>query len=296
MDETRSSAGKPIPYSKPDARDDRAWTREDKRVTIDLLDNDKDATGIWKINGRFVKLGDTIELKSGASVTVGKDGRVVYDPSDSTFDALDSGEFGFDTFRYSAFDNEFGTDTATVRVRIKGVNDAPVANDDFVFVPFKPKPVPYPEPIPLPAETASADASNDALIVTTLAVGEEGDPDPLPKNVTIAPLGNDKDVDGHDLTIAQINGKAVSPGDSVKLKSGAVVTVSQDGETLTYKGISGHLGPLRSSEGGSPVYPDPKPPSFTDRFTYRASDGDALSNTAEVTVAQGQVYYYDDLA
>jgi VCBS repeat-containing protein len=285
-----------MPYSRPDARDDHASTREGKPVTIDLLDNDRGATGIWKINGRTVEPGDTVRLDSGARITVGKDGKVLYDPSDSKkFDALDSGELGFDSFRYSAFDNEFGTDTATVRIKIKGVNDAPVAHDDVVYVPFKP--IPYPLPTPIPVDPASAEAGHDGSIVTTLAIGEEGDPDPLPvpRKVEISPLANDKDPDGDDLRIAQIDGKAVSPGDSVKLESGAVVTVSKDGDTLIYKGdIIGYDGPLRSDEAPSWITPEPFP-YFADSFTYRASDGDALSNAAQVTVVQTPIHHYDDL-
>ena len=63
-----------------------------------------------------------------------------------------------------------------MRVKVKGVNDAPVAHDDVVYVPVKP----YPFPGPLPVEDASGKPGDDGPIFTTLAVGEEGDPDPLP--------------------------------------------------------------------------------------------------------------------
>jgi len=74
-------------------------------------------------------------------------------------------------------------------------------------------------------------------------------------------LGNDSDPDGDPLTIAEINGEAVQPGDLITLPSGATLEVNPDG-TVTYS-------PLENSNA-------------PDSFTYTVSDGNGGTDTAVV--------------
>jgi large repetitive protein len=84
--------------------------------------------------------------------------------------------------------------------------------------------------------------------------------------VTIPVLGNDTDVDGETLTVTQIDGQAVTPGDTVPVANGTA-TLNPDG-TVTFT-------------------PDPGFNGVVD-FTYTVSDGTA-SDTANVRVVVDDV-------
>ena len=83
-------------------------------------------------------------------------------------------------------------------------------------------------------------------------------------------LGNDTDVDVEPLQVAQVNGLAANVGTQITLTSGAKVTLNANG-SFTYD----PNGSFESLDTGE---------STTDSFTYKASDGDALSNLATVTI------------
>ena len=122
-------------------------------------------------------------LASGAFVTLNADGSFTYDPNGS-FEALDTGETDTDSFTYRATDGDGGTDIATVRITITGVNDPPVAVDD----------------------TGSTDEDS---VLTVAAPGV---------------LTNDTDVEGDSLTVVRVNGLTTNVGSPVSLASGAIVT------------------------------------------------------------------------
>ena len=260
------------PWKKTDAIDDTGNTDEDNPVTINVLDNDKNATGVYKIfpvkQISDASLTDsaltdsvaaaedyttslstkpyTITLESGATVTL-ENGQVSYDPN-GQFEHLNNGQTASDSFGYAAY-GRYNTDRARVDVTITGVdepttgNHPPVAVNDYKFVNSYPYPQPYPYPETYSVSSAEADASgetstveadlSDDLIYTTLAIGEEGDPG-LPVDIDV--LANDYDPDGDKISVGTINGQAVGKaGDSVTLESGATVTLNEGG-TLTYKG------------------------------------------------------------
>ena len=92
-------------------------------------------------------------------------------------------------------------------------------------------------------------------------------------NVTVAApgvLGNDTDVVADSLSVAQVNGSAANVGVELTLASGAKVTLNANG-SYTYK-PSGAFEGLDTGE------------TATDSFTYRASDGTDLSNSATVSI------------
>jgi VCBS repeat-containing protein len=84
--------------------------------------------------------------------------------------------------------------------------------------------------------------------------------------------GNDYDPDGGKLTIAAVNGSEKNVGQTIKLESGALLTVSEDG-TYRYD-PNGQFDWLTSKETGAANI------SAVDRFQYTLADG----GTATVTV------------
>ncbi|HEX8622668.1 MAG TPA: Ig-like domain-containing protein [Allosphingosinicella sp.] len=121
-----------VPVDTPAvAVDDTVTTTEDKVGTGNLFDangpgndHDPDTSGlrIAAVNGSAADVGQTVTLKSGAKLTVYKDGTYVYDP-DGRFDALTDNTSGavnsyaVDSFQYTLA----GGGTATVTVIVTGV-------------------------------------------------------------------------------------------------------------------------------------------------------------------------------
>ena len=89
------------------------------------IDGDGDALTVTQVNGNVADVGSEITLPvSGAKLTLQSSGDFVYDPFDA-FDYLDAGQSALDSFTYQVDDGNGGTDTATVTIRISGINDAP---------------------------------------------------------------------------------------------------------------------------------------------------------------------------
>lgn len=312
LTDTTSSAWRK--KGKPIARDDAAKTDEDTAVDIDPLANDFRLSGLVAIEGQVVSTGSRIVLSSSATVSVIGDGEIRYDPSSSEIlDSLGDGEFKTETFSYEA-SGDNGSASARVRIIVTGIDDdpapensPPVAVNDFFPASGPIYPIPIPYPVPLEQTTTKAETAEDA----SLSIW----PQPLPVKLKLPVLANDRDADGDTLTIATINGRSVDPGDAIKLKSGAVLRLNDEGTILTYKGgvldrpwptpwpadaESKQLSDLAAADtltfypGPDPLpkpipLPDPIPipgPIYADRFTYQATDGEELSNTASVTIAQ----------
>jgi hypothetical protein len=95
----------------PTANDDGTTVKEDAPiVTIDVLANDTDLD-----NNRFVVMIAT--QGSDGSVNINTDNTLTYIPNRNFC--------GADTFTYTLSDGKGGTDTATVKVTVNAVNDAP---------------------------------------------------------------------------------------------------------------------------------------------------------------------------
>jgi VCBS repeat-containing protein len=122
----------------PKAADDAFATDEDAPVGGNVLadngkgaDSDIDGTTltVTAVNGVAANIGGEIALVSGALLTVAADGTFAYDP-DGRFEGLLAGETATDSFTYTVDDGSGGTDTATVVLTVKGINDLPTARDD----------------------------------------------------------------------------------------------------------------------------------------------------------------------
>ncbi|MBA4801326.1 MAG: tandem-95 repeat protein [Euryhalocaulis sp.] len=177
----------------PRARLDREQTDEYDVLNANVLDNDIDRDDdplvVTGVNGSASSIGSTIELASGALLTLNSDGSYDYDPN-GAFEYLNPSEFAVDTFTYSISDGNGGTSSAQVRITVNGSdappNNAPTANDD-------------------------------------IAAGSEDD-----SALNIDVIGNDTDPDSDALSITEIAGNS-NTGSPITLGSGAQVTVQSDG-------------------------------------------------------------------
>ncbi|MDF1816718.1 MAG: Ig-like domain-containing protein, partial [Verrucomicrobiales bacterium] len=117
----------------PDALNDGFNVDENGTANYDLRTNDTDPDGdnltVSQINGATIGTEGSLTLPSGAVVTLNVDGTVNYNPNDQF--ELPVGQTAIDTFTYQVSDGNGGYDTATTTVTIDGINDAPVANEDF---------------------------------------------------------------------------------------------------------------------------------------------------------------------
>jgi Ca2+-binding RTX toxin-like protein/Mg-chelatase subunit ChlD len=124
------------------ANNDSATTNEESAVLIDVLSNDKDATGdelsITQIQGQDVSAGQTIDVVVNNEV-VGTakvvNGQIEFTPGDK-FDSLNDGQSDQVTFSYTTSDGKAGEDTANVTVTVNGETDnhGPDAVDDVPTV------------------------------------------------------------------------------------------------------------------------------------------------------------------
>jgi VCBS repeat-containing protein len=125
----------------PNAVDDAATTDEATPAHYDansgVLANDSDADAhdtlsVIAVNGNLDAVGVPTSLPSGALVTIQADGSYVYDPN-GAFEYLGAGQSADDAFTYTVMDSPGGGigSVATVTVTVTGLNDVPVANDDF---------------------------------------------------------------------------------------------------------------------------------------------------------------------
>lgn len=122
--------------NRPVAADDSGETDEESVLAVvspGLLENDIDADvadtkTVISVNDVADNVGKTIELPSGALVTVQADGSYQYDPN-GKFESLAVGKTGTDSFVYTMNDVQGTTSSATVTIHIKGVNDDPSAGD-----------------------------------------------------------------------------------------------------------------------------------------------------------------------
>lgn len=99
----------------PTAQDDTVSLAEDSSATISVLANDSDPDGESPV---LASMG----LPRHGTATAGSDGAILYRPSPDYH--------GDDSFQYTIADASGRTATATVRVTVTPINDAPHAEDD----------------------------------------------------------------------------------------------------------------------------------------------------------------------
>ncbi|WP_341224293.1 cadherin-like domain-containing protein, partial [Loktanella salsilacus] len=121
----------------PVAADDADSTTEDASITRGAAagviqgagtdsDPDGDTLVVSAVDGAAAGVGAGVAGSAGGTFVVNADGSYSFDPG-ADFQDLDTGESRVSTVSYQISDGEGGTDTATLRVTVTGVNDAPVA-------------------------------------------------------------------------------------------------------------------------------------------------------------------------
>jgi len=120
--------------SAPIAVDDNVTTDEDTslpgNVTVNDIDPDGDTLTVVAVNGNPGDVGAAFNLPSGAVLNQSADGSFVYNPN-GTRNYLCVGEWFNDSYTYTVMDENATTDNATIYISVTGVNDAPIAVDDY---------------------------------------------------------------------------------------------------------------------------------------------------------------------
>ncbi|MEO0978545.1 MAG: Ig-like domain-containing protein, partial [Pseudomonadota bacterium] len=298
----------------PIATDDTAETDEDNSVTFNILDNDSDPDGdpillnqVFDTDGALIPFDVETALVGGGTITISQDGTTVFDPA-GDFEALGfnpqpeppAATFDLVYNVVESTDEGLVSDNATVTIDVRGLNDAPVA-DDF-----------------------DAETTEDvSVILPVLDMVSDVDGDDLELVFEIDPAIGEITFDGEDyrftpapdvngdfdiqyivtdendssttgtlsLTVEPVNDDPVAVDDDATTDQDTFVAIDflandsdPDGDGLTVTSV----GPASNGVASLTGY-TPDPGFFgTDSFTYTISDGNGgtATATAKVTVNQ----------
>ena len=274
----------------PDASDDVAAAREDEAVEIPVLDNDTDIEG------------DALHVQSVSAAEHGTTA-IATDRLSISF-VPDPNYHGMDHFTYVIADVGGLMDTATVRVTVSPINDAPDATDDVAATRED-------EAVEIPVLDNDTDIEGDALHVQSVSAAEHGTtaiatdrlsisfvPDPNYHGMdhftyVVADVGGLMDTATVMVTVSSINDAPVASDDQAATLEDEPIEIpvldndaDPDGDQLRVLDIS-------SAEHGTPeVSPNGTTVSYTpdadyngpDRFMYIVADAGGLTDTATVSV------------
>ena len=155
----------------PVAVDDAATTDEDTPVTLDLLANDSDPDGddltVVLVDGQAPgEFGVSSAAGRAGVVSVTAAGMLTFTPT-SAFDEMQVGETDTVQVTYVIDDGNGATAEATATITVEGVNDAPIAEDDFFTIGES-------ELATLDILLNDSDPEDDPLTVTLLSEPIEG--------------------------------------------------------------------------------------------------------------------------
>ncbi len=228
----------------PVASDDEAATSEDEAIEINVLNNDTDIEV------------DALHIQSVSAAGHGT-AEITSDRLSVTY-APEPNYHGEDQFTYVVADVGGLTDTATVRVRVSSVNDAPVASDDAAVTLED-------ESIEIPVLGNDTDLDGDMLRVHSVSPAEHGMPE-ISSGGTMVSYAPDPDYNGPDMFTYVV-------ADAAGLTDTAMVAVTvtpvNDGPVAV-----GSIPAQLLDEGGGELAIDVTP-YFTD------TDGDPLTFSAE---------------
>ena len=267
----------------PSADDNSVTTQEDKPIeAIDVLTNDTDVDG------------DPLRM---AAVTQGTNGSVTIN-ADNTLRYSPKANFcGTDSFTYTVCDGKGGTDTATVNVKVKAVNDAPTANDDSATTR---------EDKPVSINLTGNDPDGDSLNYSVVKGPSNGRLSGTAPKLLYSPKVNfngsdsftfkvsDKATDSAaatvSITVTAVNDPPMAYDDSVTTQEDQPVSITlaggdADGDPLTYSALTNPShGGLR---GTAPRLRYSPKANFngSDSFTFKVSDKTTDSAAATVSIS-----------
>ncbi len=230
-----------------------------------------------------------------------ENGSFIYSPPD--------GWSGIETFTYRAYDGALYSEPVTVTIDVGAVNDMPVIDQGGTVS------ATCDEDTSVDVTLTASDADGDALTWTTVTRPHDGAVSIISADttavVTYTPAADFFGTDaftvqvadgsgGTDLIVMQIevapvNDAPMATGDVYEVAEGTALTTTApgvlgndtdlDGDTLSavLDADTTH-GELTLDVDGSFTYEPAADWSGTDTFTYRASDGDLLSDPVEVTL------------
>ena len=302
----------------PTAGDDQAATDEDTDVRIEILANDSDPEN----DPLTVRL--PAQKKGNGLLTDNGDGTVTFSPN-GDFDWLGVGKTTKREFSYSIDDGHGGTDDALITVTITGVNDPPTAVDDQAGT-DEDTPVTVAVPGVLGNDT---DPENDPLTVSThdatsaagglVTVNPDGsftyDPNGMFESLAEGATAADtfgyttSDPSGatdtatvtvtvhgvNDAPVAQDGAFHVVQDGSYSSTLNGLDVDTGDTTTFSIEAAPAH-GTLTSVDANTGAYTYEPDFGYTgpDSFTFRVTDGMAVSNVATMTITVAAAHPWED--
>ena len=208
---------------------------------------------------------------------------------------------GLDTFSYKANDGAADSNTATVIFDVAPVNDAPTASAQQVLTD---------EDTAKLITLSGSDVEGDALTFTVLTQPTNGTLSGTAPNLTYTPDANyngadsftfkvnDGQVDSSaatvSITVNAVNDAPVVSAQSVMVDEDSSVAVTLtgsdiDNDALTFSIVTQPANGTLSGSGATRTYTPNADYHGSDSFTFKASDGQADSNTATVAITVSDV-------
>ncbi len=270
----------------PSANDDSVTTQEDTPIeAIDVLRNDTDV--------------DDDQLTMVA-VTQGRHGSVTVNANNTLSYSPEANFFGTDSFTYTISDGKGGTDTATVNVKVKAVNDAPMAYDDSVTTQ---------EDKPVSITLAGGDADGDSLSYSIVKGPSHGSLTGTAPNLKYSPNANfngsdsftfkvsDKTADSAiatvSITVKAVNDAPTANDDWVVTQEDRPIEridvlandIDVDDDSLKISTVTqGTHGSVTINADNTLSYAPEADFFGSDAFTYTVSDSKGETDTAKVNV------------
>ncbi|MCC7265636.1 MAG: tandem-95 repeat protein, partial [Candidatus Latescibacteria bacterium] len=262
----------------PVAVADAITTDEDTRGQVDVLANDRD------VDGNPLTAYGLVQGQRGTAV-LGSGGELWYTPNPN-FN-------GADTLRYTAADGQGGSDAGEVVVKVRAVNDAPVATDDLASLPED-------TPFSLSPLGNDLDADGDVLALTgvgqglhgTVALGASG-------SVLYTPAADFNGSDSFTYTISDAKGGAdtgtvnlrVTPVNDVPVANAGPVQTVDEGAAVSLTGsasdVDGGSLQFQWTQVGGPVVSLSGAATATPSFTAPPVTGTTALSFRLVVTDQG---------
>ena len=269
----------------PIAADVDVTTNEDAAVDIPLIGSDADGDAL-----SFAVTGGPAH---GAVVCVGAS--CTYTPA--------ANFHGIDTFTYTVTDPGGLSDTATVTITVRAVNDAPVALDDTATTPED-------TAVAVAVLGNDSDVDGDSLTVVAVGAPSAGSAMIVGGNVVYTPAANFHGTDSFTYTVMDPGGLTaaatvtitVTPVNDGPVASDITVTAAEDtalditlaggdldGDALSFAVTDGPAHGTLTCDGASCTYSPAPNFNGTDTVTFTVTDPGGLSDAATVTITVSPV-------